>query len=84
MRFTTESGAVYDIFEVEDEQYITRNCEKPIVDLWTGGAMDELHAQRVFFTEPPTVGERFRYLTSTHGGCISTPITSIEEETPDA
>jgi hypothetical protein len=77
VRFTTASGAVYDIFEVEGEQFITRDCEKPIVDQWSGSDMAEIAAQRVFFSEPPIVGERFHYLTASHGGCVSTPVTSI-------
>lgn len=79
MRFITASGAVYYIFEVEGEQYITRDCEKPIVDLYTGTDMDEVAATRVFFNSPPVVGERFRYLTESHAGCVSTPVVSIEE-----
>jgi len=80
MRFTTESGATYDIFQVEGEDYITRDCEIPIRDLMTGGDMPEVHATRVFFNSPPVVGERFRYLTESHAGCVSTPVVSIEED----
>lgn len=78
MRFTTASGAVYDIFEVEGEQFITRDCEKPIVDIWTGTDLDEIHAQRVSFDELPTLDEPFRYFTGSHGFCRSTPVVSIE------
>lgn len=81
MRFITASGAVYDILDVEGEQVIIRDCSIPIVNIYSGEDMEAVHGQRVFFETPPTVGERFRYITSTHGVCVSTPVVSIEAET---
>lgn len=80
MRFTTASGAVYDIFTVEGDTYITRDSEIPVVDFFGGGPMEEIHAQRVEFNRPPTVGERFHYFTESHGFAISTAVASVEEE----
>lgn len=78
MRFATASGAVYDIFDVEGQSYITRDCEIPVVDRHSGDDMGEIMATRVIFTKPPTVGERFHYIALTHGACVSTPVVSVE------
>lgn len=78
MRFTTASGAHDDIFEVEGVKMIARDCEVPVVDFMSGADMPEIAATRVEYVDPPTVGDRFWYVTASHGQCISTPVVSIE------
>jgi hypothetical protein len=77
-RFTTTSGAVYDIFEVEGDTYITRDSEIPVIDRFTGADMEKIHAQRVTILNGPVVGEPFVADTQTHGYLTSTPVVSIE------
>lgn len=78
MRFTTTSGAIYDLYKVEDQHYISRDCEVPVIDYASGGDLPEIHATRVVFDRPPTVGERFSYVAASHGHCLSTPVVSID------
>ena len=84
MRFATASGAVYDILDVDGEQIITRDCDIPIRELYSGEPMESLHGSRVFFDRPPTIGERFHYVTASHGGCVSTAVVSIETTDTEA
>lgn len=79
MRFTTVSGAVYDLFNTENGvEYIARDCKVPVVDFMSGNELPEITATRVEYDRPPTVGEPFWYVTASHGQCRSTPVVSIE------
>lgn len=78
MRFTTASGAVYDIFGAEGDQYITRDCEIPVIDWGSRAPVDfEIVATPVSFERLPTIGERFEY-TTPNGPILSTTVVSID------
>lgn len=87
MRFTTASGTSYgltDIVEIEklpgfSEGLLVRDGV-PLTDVTTGDGMDELYGQRVLYATPPALGERFVYVTESHGQCSSTPVVSFEPE----
>ena len=79
MKFTTTSGSKYTIYEKDGKQYIHRESDIPIVNLFTGGDMQPVEDEQVWFDKPPTIGERFEYATIEHLGCMSMPVVSIEE-----
>lgn len=75
--FKTKSGAQYRVFGAEGEQYITRECDIPIIHVYSGADMPTIHAEKVAFAAPPEVGRRFQYWTNSHGGCLSTAVTEV-------
>lgn len=89
MRFKTESGTSYELTDIKglaepalaawSEGLLVRNGV-PIRHFMSGDEMNELLAQRVLYERAPAVGEHFRFVTTTHGRVVSTPVVSIEEE----
>lgn len=74
MRFTTKSGAKYELAEVEGVTLITRDCDIPIL----GMADETVYARRCSYIEPPTVGERFRFGLATGEYITTTAVESVE------
>ena len=92
MRFTTASGTVYDLIDIEVpvnedlevigapfDGLIVRHGSRPIIDRWDGSEMDEILGQRVQFYIPPIIGESFHFESLSHGYVTTTPVVSIEE-----
>lgn len=94
MRFTTTSGAVYDLLPSsmpEDDDgaarignefraVIVRDSIIPLIDRNSGRDMPTVHGQEGLFFQPPMIGESFHYWLPTHGYCTTTPVVSIERE----
>lgn len=78
VRFRTLSGAHYDLFKVDGEDYITREAEKSILGL--PPELQEVHAEKVIDRDRGvTVGERFNYCTLKHGWISTSLVQEIEE-----
>jgi hypothetical protein len=80
MRFTTASGAVYDLYEVEGDTYITRDSEIPVLDRGTGLPFPTIVGHRVTVLNGPTVGESFVATGHEVGYLTSTPVVSIDPD----
>lgn len=86
MKFTTKSGTQYvlDNIEATDWGYtatIERVSDVELVSFADGKPIGNLPAGDVFFQHLPTLGVSFRYQAAyPFGGCSSTPVTEIFEE----
>ena len=85
MRFTTASGTEYIVTDVEQGEdgiftgLVTR-IGVPLRHVETGRDMEPVEVDRFRSHALPEVGRSFFYSTAIHNGCVSTPVTSIEDE----
>ena len=82
LHFKTESGSGYSLTDITfTHEGHTATLERDgidLVDFATGSNMGQLEpGQTVYFARFPEVGERFSYVSTTHAGCLSTPVTEM-------